>query len=82
LADRHSSTSADAAPSALTSIPRIAAGGQLVVVLVEIETYAMSTFGGVGGGFVGGAAMLTAHVNADRKVRTPIDVFIEISPCR
>jgi hypothetical protein len=38
LADRHSSTSADAVPAALTSMPRMAAGGQLQMVLFEIET--------------------------------------------
>jgi hypothetical protein len=43
--------------------------------------YAMSTFGGVGGGFEGGAATLTAHVHAARRYRTPFDAFIAISPC-
>jgi hypothetical protein len=38
LADRHNSTSADAAPASLTSMPRMAAGGQLVIVPVEIDT--------------------------------------------
>jgi hypothetical protein len=41
----------------------------------------MSTFGGAGGGFAGGAATLTVHVNAARRYRTAFEVFIAISPC-
>jgi hypothetical protein len=60
----------------------MAEGGQLEMVLFAIDRYAMSTFGGAGGGFAGGAATLTAQVNAARRFRAPIDVFIAISPCR